>query len=381
MKFFLKFDGGKLLSILLISPSIFLFFIGWFNINFPAKLITYAICILFLFIKISYDKKIFFCVNNKKIFFLWVLFILVLIYYTIFSVSKVASYTEFYSFLYLACVPILILYFWNVKNIESNYDNYIISVSRYSCFAVFFFVAIYLLGLTDNVGYSIVPKGMENQIWFSRFIADYIFIIIFCLFIYNKNKLLYIAAVISSLYLFYYSGSRAPVVSLFFVIFLFIFKCKRKLFLTFVLMFSPAILYLTVTALEAMYHFNTYSILERLSLYNEALELISNNWFGYGNSSFGILTLGIDKIWYPHNIILELLVNFGVFGLFIFIMGLYYVFKHFDFNNVFTYLYIMSVINSFSSGSLAGNSSIFVYGFLIIAMNNIGRNKFAINKK
>ena len=147
------------------------------------------------------------------------------------------------------------------------------------------------------------------------------------------------------------------------------------------MMFSPAILYFLVIALKSMYDFNTYSILERMHLYNQALDLISNNWFGYGNSSFGILTLGIDKLWYPHNIILELLVNFGIFGFFVFIIIFYNVYKNINFENIFTYLFIMAVINSLSSGSLSGNSSIFVYGFLIIAMNNTGSNKLAINKK
>ena len=101
------------------------------------------------------------------------------------------------------------------------------------------------------------------------------------------------------------------------------------------------------------------SINGRLVLISQAFKIIfssfSNFLFGAGIGSFGILTIGKDIRYYPHNFILEIWSELGLIGLIIFLLIVFFSIRkvRISFNdlNIFPVLYIL--LNFLKSGSLA----------------------------
>ena len=61
----------------------------------------------------------------------------------------------------------------------------------------------------------------------------------------------------------------------------------------------------------------------RLHHWQESITLFLNNPFGYGIGSYPILSQGEDIRLYPHNIFLEIAVELGIVGLFLFLLQLF----------------------------------------------------------
>ena len=88
---------------------------------------------------------------------------------------------------------------------------------------------------------------------------------------------------------------------------------------------------------------------------------------GYGIGSFGLLSWGEDVRFYPHNIFLEVALEMGVVGFFFFSVLILIGFKSFYKNNLFFYLFLISLVNAQLSGDLVGNNYIFIFLFLSVS--------------
>lgn len=227
------------------------------------------------------------------------------------------------------------------------------------------------------------------------------------LFITEKRKITKLIAVffgVISLVLLFITGSRGCLIALFggaFVFYLIVFvKDKKKIFLTvfsfifLIILFNSNILrffsdfmpesmanffedrYLSINAIESV---NARKDLFSLAIENYFSESFFNWIFGNGAGSYGFLLNGHDAMGYPHNIILELLYEFGLMSVLIFLIITYkivmdnykYVNKHNLVKGNWEYLYFYFVfINSLSTGDVAANFLVFGYMVLLINKNN-----------
>ncbi|MDD3741842.1 MAG: O-antigen ligase family protein [Bacteroidales bacterium] len=118
------------------------------------------------------------------------------------------------------------------------------------------------------------------------------------------------------------------------------------------------------------------SVNVRVEQLNFGMELITDNlgdsMFGYGLGSFGILHTGKDGRSYPHNIFLEIWIEAGLIGLFLFICFLWMVFSKNI--NGFTYISILVLLfvlmNSLKSSSFIDIRVYFaIFGIYMLKSN------------
>jgi hypothetical protein len=233
---------------------------------------------------------------------------------------------------------------------------------------MFIFFTLFILGFTEKPDSDAREYlvGIGNPIWFSRFVSDFMFIIVFFVFKKKKLTLINLAAIACGCYLIFASGSRGPALSLLLVCFL----CslywyphlKKKLYV-FLIMF---IIFIAPFIAPIVMDFNIYSLTERLEHIRLSSELIRSNAFGYGFGSYGLLSLGIDERAYPHNVFIEVFLELGVVGLIAFVLLIVYGFTTRQKENIFFFLFLMSLLNAQFSGDLASNGYIFLYLLLSI---------------
>ncbi len=108
------------------------------------------------------------------------------------------------------------------------------------------------------------------------------------------------------------------------------------------------------------------SLIARISHYRDSIRLFSQNpLFGYGVGSYPLLVGEIDSRYYPHNIVLEVLVENGVIG-FLLLITFFgtcaaHLIRVWDKRDEYYFIAIYLAINSFVSGDLNDNRLLFFY--------------------
>lgn len=218
----------------------------------------------------------------------------------------------------------------------------------YNFFGIICLLILSYLLLTGQ-WYIFITSTYDN-INFPNYLAVGSFLGVFVLAnIKRKNKIFRIISVIAIIFMILLSG-RGPVIALLFsYILYFLFSSgKIKQLVPFIIVLTVMYsAYLQFDEFEEVTNsFNRFTNLlgneERIGQIKEASEIISNNFiFGVGIGGYGIASAGIDAFWHPHNIILEILSESGVF---IFTIFLYFLFKIFFINNYKFLLNKISVI-------------------------------------
>jgi len=228
--------------------------------------------------------------------------------------------------------------------------------------------------------------GILNPIWISRVCLE--MFLLYLLFlrptIIKSSLLLFIIIPI-----IYASGSKGPVVSFLFTLILFYFRSKKWSFINF-----KSIIFLLILIFGYFYlmQFDNYFVQRFLILTPEAIDpnslqesrayfipLIVVNFFksdfitilfgaGVGNTSKIFYSNYVNDRFYPHNILVEILCEFGIIVLFVLIIltVLFYVRNKSGFKYVFVYF----VFNAMFSGDIILNEFIFLYAGLAFAADN-----------
>ena len=185
------------------------------------------------------------------------------------------------------------------------------------------------------------------------------------------------------------TGSRGPLMSLLIVAGLVIFfklKSTRRGALTgFVLLcLSVPVVVLALAHYDQAIHryfqrgTNKSMFVEsgRLSSINQAmLEFYKAPFLGHGLGKWGTNygyggvvteTLGKKRFVqnYPHNLPAEILAELGLFGFVLFVLALRPGWWMFDTSNKYSWLFLLSLLFSLSSGDITGNTGVFIFGFL-----------------
>jgi len=221
-----------------------------------------------------------------------------------------------------------------------------------------------IISISDN-NFKNIFVNMELEGEFYQNINVYIgmFIISSFYFIRNKQvikKYVLFLAIIFGVFTASIIGGRGGFVAILFVLCIYIIRLflrnyKNKLFIfryifytsiiaITTLIFIDKLLFiydnaLTINRLSTL--FNADDSSQRIYLFTNAIELFLSSWktflFGGGINSFPIYIKSYSLGMYPHNVILELLAEYGIFGFFLFIFPILYVFYKRKLSGYFIY--------------------------------------------
>lgn len=346
---------------MMLGPGFMTIIFGFFSFNIPATVIVFIPAILFTIIISCLNASRELCFGGVKVACVFLSMFILNIFYTIETVDLNLSQKQFILSLYLIYIPIIIISTLNFRYIVLNERLFLNSFKKMAVYVIIISSVAYLTGTTWLRGRSVIPLGFDNQIWFSRFICDALIVVIFHLFKFKKNIVSSISLILIGVSMLYFSSSRAPVISMVLVIILFLYFNNKSLFKGFMIFMVPVLFIFSVPIYNLIYNVNPYSIMERLTLYEEAITLIEANSLGYGISSFSYFN---PKFQYPHNIFLEVTIDMGVFGLLVYGLLIFITIVQSRKDNVFYYLFFMALINALSSGNLTGNNYLFLYSFI-----------------
>ena len=244
--------------------------------------------------------------------------------------------------------------------------------------------------------------GEINPIWYGRILGV---IIISLLYIYathtSKIRYFFIVFIFPAMLLMLYTGSRGPLLSLTFSLILFLFLCNnirlsRRLLLFIFLGTFFIILVYNFIPQHLKHKFMSYddeNVAIRLIYFPSSIIHFSKNLLvgvgtgGYEAEAFLIERSSFRK--YPHNIILEIIAEMGLFGLSLFVYFIFLVYKisknlfHLTYKNpkyrpIFAWsfcIFTFSLLNSFVSGDLVTNVLVwFSSGYLCILSSTIKKS-------
>lgn len=237
-----------------------------------------------------------------------------------------------------------------------------------------------------------------NPIWSARQYGETILIILLLLKNQDikKYKIFYIFMIILLSFLMIATGSKGPIISMILAILIskiYILTSKNRfikkniiknmiytiIFLIIAWFFIKFIILKIMPEeflVERFSMINGYGMSGRDKLYDIAIESIKNKpLFGYGVGSYSYISMGIDARYYPHNILLETLVELGFIGIIVLLIPWVKILKNLigliinryssKSIELFLTLFMYYLINSMVSGDFTGNSNLYLYIALI----------------
>ena len=209
-------------------------------------------------------------------------------------------------------------------------------------------------------GRLIVP-GIENPIWVSR-LAGIMFLLHAIQLLSTKTRRLVSLSIMAGLsIILLLAGSRAVLLSVLFSLVYFgtVTKNKTKIFgLASILTLLVILAYF---AFNESYVFDTnfYSLAYRLGAYTDTLDAIAiRPWLGFGLGSSGLILYKEDLFAYPHNIVMEILLESGLSGLLLLMLPTFIALKSTKDRPQIKAVFIFFALNAFSSGDIVGNAGL-----------------------
>jgi len=343
--------------------------------------------IIVLIIHILHQKEI----NKSILYYSKTLFIIIPVFlYLIISSDTSDSSTFLLRFIVSGLLPLFLLLFY-ISNSQFSFDRF----ARTNLFMGVVFACVIIFNVFLNSSEGRLSVYGHNAILTCRLLAlsgiSYFFI--------HKKNIFHHLSLVPIFIAILFTGSRGPFFSGIIAIFLVKFLCKDKVMTfkkKFVLMtkYSLFLIFVLIILIYSISFFSDYNkeAVDRFNLlYDEG---ISDKAFS-GRFTIGrgfIDSIQDDEIvfgkglfaresdhpaWqYPHNIFIELLYKFGLFGLiyfslFIFLPLIKY-FKNYKISskqiNFILCIYLYYLFNANLSGDLIGNLNVFVFGYLLTFM-------------
>lgn len=307
--------------------------------------------------------------ENSRIF---VFSLALLFFYFVFRISDLST-EKTLLISYNILLPILVLLLFDSRNGENlylfpllskNVFHALINLSVISLFLFFFFKE------NGQDGRYVLP-GLENPIWLGRHFGG----LIISLLLFNPRTfsiyglLGYHFLVICLFIVLLTIQARGPIFATFL---LGAYILTRKLVLSPLLKiigrFVSLILLLVSTYGVYLYLLQgekLHSMIIRLGLLQKVKIFSLLTFTGNGLGSWGPIVLGIDKRAYPHNMIVEILFEFGLLG-FVLLSIWLWTFLKYSYNSLFYYLGIYFFIGAMVSGDIPGNNYFFISTVVVI---------------
>lgn len=264
------------------------------------------------------------------------------------------------------------------------------------CWSLFVSLILALFVLNISFGSSVAERmeieGELNSLNMGYWSAT-LFLLLVYLFFQFKNKIKfipYLPALLLSLYLMVAAGSRGPLIYSFIIVYYyFSFVEVGKIYkrvgnvISFIVVLIVIIDYTVVTDIIGMYNSDlqerlissveNQEISGRDRIYITALnQFVESPIFG----SFFVLETGWYKGQYPHNILIEALITFGLLGAIPFFIFIYKTLKRTHFlikkNHRMSWLgliFLISFFKGLSTWTLYGNTLLWMSMFVILTFN------------
>ena len=313
----IKYKSLPILAFVILISGQLVFSIahGLFMDFVPISLLIYIFAIILLIIYFPHNNFIFY---KKKIAFFdlaaFIFITMIVISYS-FSPATFAANSKLVSTFYLILLPSLTIIFGFLSIKEKQSDKLILIAKNFSIVSIFIASSIFYFGAEVEVGVKSTIIGIDNSIWFARYVG--ILLLVLLLTFKGSNKYLHIVLIILSIDLLYQSGSRGAALAV--LISVALLRLNRTVFVMILLsMFLLIIIGINSFngVKELLLSMNDFSSLERIQHYQFVFnQLLEIPFFGYGYGSYGLMYLGSDIIFYPHNLFLEVLYEMGIFAL------------------------------------------------------------------
>lgn len=363
-----QFLFNFLFVLIVLLPNIFSVLFSALGIAIPSYLFAIILSILILLVLIIGSCNYRFGEIKKTKYI--IIFFCILLFSMTYTESVIASKMKFIFIVYNTIIPIFIFALFFLLSKKKDIDLYYLekNILKISYMLIWFSFFAFILGLKENLfDTRWTLKGINNPIWFSRFIGMLLLIIIYCEKKKNRKSLIYLISILMSLFLLFKGGSRGPLLGIIIIILIWLsyVVSKKKLLLYFSLIFV-LLLFGFVFVKGRLFTSDTFSIMARLDFTtlftNDNLNFVKGNGFG----SFGIKLYGIDdEIMYPHNIFLELLFENGFIGIISFSIIIWQFIKSFK-PNIISLLVVYFLFNCQLSGDISSNNNLFILIFISI---------------
>jgi len=341
-------------------------------------------------------KQITFRVSVVDVLFL-LFFSLFFLSYFAFSTDNDYAYKKLTYAPFLAIIPYLGGRLLLSKKRINNFCKYSVSVAvllMIPAFYEFFFTSLSSQRVRFSMFYFTDATTSDNPILFGDTFAIPILIIFVTMFEARKFYLKNLALIAIFGYFVFLSGSRGVIVS--FIVassfYLFIVSrtpLKTKLLVILSLLVLVWIFYMLVpvnisdfykySISKAAFQDTTSSVYMRVALWQEAvINFIENPFLGIGIGNFN------SKSPFPHNIILEVAAEFGILGLFVFILLCYATvrkaimfLKNKQLSNshmlmrLLLVLFIYTLTHAMFSGHIANQTKLYICMGLIVCLDNL----------
>jgi len=347
-----------------------------------ALLVRLSFFLVVLAISIDYKNKQFNLLNNPVGISYLALIFSIIYFNSTSDYNYNFEFSDFYiSLLLYNFIPFFIgLYLTNSKE---RIKGFVFSISIWATLYIVFIITYTNFA---NINYldrfSFVDETGFDTITTSRLSA---IILISSLLMLKTKKLLLltIPLLISSTFLLLITGQRGTLLGIIFCIAIYYIFSKYSTIKNIIYKISiitVIIALFTFIDLNKFEVFNRFSELkdyesfERYQDYFEVWEIFESNSFVFGEGSLGYYFL-TGRV-YPHNIVLEAIVDYGLLGfvsiVIMIIYGLIYSiklirFNEYDINNqVVAYIWIMLLISVLVSGSFVSNSIFFIFTGILV---------------
>lgn len=395
-----KNDSYSILSIL---TMYFLMEYGYVKLlfdNFFVDSLQYLLLAIVLIIRIykftkSMEIRLDKISGMMLLFSIWILITKLYSISTIYSDSKIINY----------CISVV--FFFLARNVieDIRSENFIgellVFITKCNVLLIGLFTFI---NFSDFIGAATqgqrIGSESTNPIWVARLCCE----TILCMIVLPKdmkNKRLCFFATIGLLSLVFLTGSKGPLVALGLAWLYYIYISSQhrvgRINLKFLAQISAFMILIILGAIGIdyfkdfdfiKYRFSWESIFVdaegyRMERYSFAWNKIQEEIItGYGFGSWSILYNGIDQMDYPHNIILELWLETGLIGLFLFssiiIIALKGILRSSNEIKIISTFFVMSILMAMFSGSLSeGNRGLYTYLGIISSMVFISKKRMS----
>ncbi|WP_143271306.1 O-antigen ligase family protein [Anoxybacillus kestanbolensis] len=338
------------------------------SLPYPISRSVILVLVSLIAIAINYNKKVFYGTFTN----MYLLFLFILVFASLFSsfdIYNFYGYRKIYYFITIVVFPLIAMYVFGYT-IDKDFKwtsvliiiGVALTVIKYSILTNF-----QLVGLR---GYALL-KGLDVVIP-SKNVGLGIIVCIICLLIYKLGMLgkvfTFFSLILFIVYMLYLEGRATILITTFCVIFVYIFNTLGVKKVNLIVVTSMLIggIYLILNNIEfSEYRYsNFFQDESRVALYKKSLEIIKENFLvGKGIGQFD--DSHEDLTSYPHNIIMEIFVELGIFITFFFIFIIFiFLFKAFTLKKYKVPIFIITLyflLHAQFSGDIVVNSPFFVF--------------------
>lgn len=313
--------------------------------------------------------------SNMSNYYIYVFIILIILSYILSpAIVKPYAFNKFISTVITIAIPLTVLLF--APTITKSDIQIIINSIIVTSTVVSLIVLLSAMtegGIMSGSYFLVrISVGLINEIWLARLLSlSIIFVFAKDFRIPSFYKLLLILIMIIALF---FTGSKIMIYFLPLVLLIYLLRnlSMRNIVATVTIVFIVGLLLSFIlsnfdtNALLLRFGLQSNTISQRIILFRMSLDSYTKgNIISYlfGNG-FGTVPYSLflpDERIYPHNIIIEILYELGIVGVFIFIFSIFKIIFNSVKNNILFYGMILFLLFSFSSGDLAGNNFLFIF--------------------